>query len=522
MTKPLKITVITLSTLIALSIIGYYVADAIISSKLENFLKTKLPETVSLDYQSVDINLWNGSLIMVRPTIVNKEKHSSKVNADIALDTLIVEGFGYWNYLVNNNIHVRSIQLRSPRVHYKHDQSIPKNEHKNSSLDQLQFGIKVDRFNVQNGTLRIRDMQTDSIVLYSESLNANIMGIILDDASLKKRIPFNYGDYNLSFNDLFYSMGDYENLTIALAEINQEKMVFTQMKMFTKYSKAKLNQIISIERDHFDVTIPSLVLNDQEFGFNQDSIFYFRSPKIIFYNPKMYIYRNKLLADDTTRKYLYSKMIRDMTYDLTLSEIQLVNTTIVYSEKVNLEMPAGKLSFSDLNANIKNISNTYGAEEKTTLDIDAVFMAKTPIHVIWEFDVNDVNDTFIFKTDIGKLPSPDLNPFSQPNLKVKLEGELLHTYATISGDDATSRVTMRANYEDFKVVILDKEGEKKNKVLSALANLFIKKSSDKENDGFRESFKDEIERDKTKSIFNFLWLNLKAGLASIMTGNGKQ
>ena len=85
MTKPLKITFITLSTLIALSIIGYFVADAIISSKLENFLKTKLPETVSLDYQSVDINLWNGSLIMVRPTLVNKEKHSSKVKNGILI-----------------------------------------------------------------------------------------------------------------------------------------------------------------------------------------------------------------------------------------------------------------------------------------------------------------------------------------------------------------------------------------------------------------------------------------------------
>ena len=180
------------------------------------------------------------------------------------------------------------------------------------------------------------------------------------------------------------------------------------------------------------------------------------------------------------------------------------------------------MSFTQLKADIKNISNTYGAGEKTTLDIDAIFMAKTPIKVYWEFDVNDVNDAFVFKADIGKLPSPDLNPFSQPNLKVLLEGELLQTYSTISGNANTSRVNMKANYEEFKVVILDKEGEKKNKVLSALANLLIKKSSDRAEDGFRESFKDGIERDKTKSIFNFLWLNLKAGLASIMTGNGKQ
>src|SRR5690606_40624820 len=111
----------------------------------------------------------------------------------------------------------------------------------------------------------------------------------------------------------------------------------------------------------------------------------------------------------------------------------------------------GELSFTKMNVDIKNISNTYDQSEKTTLDIDAVFMARTPLKVKWEFDVNNVNDAFVFRVDIGKLPAADLNPFSQPNLKVKLVGELLKTYATVSGDANTSRVDMRVNYEDFKV-----------------------------------------------------------------------
>ena len=522
MTKPLKITLITLLTLIVLGIIGYFVADAIITSKLENYLKTELPETITVNYDAIDVNIWRGSIVIVHPKIINRGSHTSKTNAEIELDTLLVDGFRYWKYLSSNDIHVGSVKLRSPKLLYNHDKSIPKNEYKYSSLEQLKLEIKVDRFNIQNGELNIRDIETDSIMLYTQGLTANVMDITVNDASVKKRIPFNYDAYNLSFNDLFYSMGAYENLTISSAKLTQEKARFNQLKMFTKYSKEKLSQIIAIERDHFDVTIPSLVLENQNFGYEQDSIFYFKVPKVIFEDPEMFIYRDKLIADDMTRKHLYSKMLRDLTFKLTLSEIQLNNATIIYSEKVNADMPAGKLSFTNMNADIKNISNTYGAEQKSTLDIDAVFMAKTPIKVYWEFDVNDINDAFVFKSDIGKLPSPDLNPFSQPNLKVQLEGELLRTYSTISGDANTSRVTMRAKYDDFKVVILDKEGEKKNKVLSAIANLFIKKSSDNSDEGFRESFKDNIERNKTKSIFNFLWLSLKAGLASVMTGDGKQ
>lgn len=522
MTRPLKITLITALTLLVLAITVYFVADAIISSKIENFLSKELPETVSVDYEAMDVNIWRGSVVMVHPKIINRGSHTSKRNVEIELDTLLVDGFGCWNYLVNDNIHIESVQLRSPKLFYNHNSSIPKNKYKYSTLEQLKKEIKIGRFNVQNGELHIKDIETDSLLLHTSNITANVMDIYLSSKSVKRRIPFNYNNYNLSFNDLFYTLGNYEHLKMSSANITQEKAAFNQMKVVTKYSKEKLNQMISIERDHFDISIPSLVLEAQEFGYKSDSIFYFKSPKVIFENPEMYIYRNKLLADDLTRKNLYSKMLRDLKFELTLSAINLNNATIVYSEKVNTDMEAGKISFTKMNADIQNISNTYGDSEKTTLAIDAVFMARTPIKVDWNFDVNDVNDAFVFKVDIGNLPASDLNPFSRPNLKVQFEGELLKTFATISGDANTSRVNMRANYENFKVNVLDKEGKDKNKVLSAIANLFIKKDSNKSSDDFREGFKEGIARDYTKSVFNFLWLSLRSGLISVMTGDGKK
>lgn len=522
MAKPLKITLITLLTLLVLAVVGYFVADSLISSKIETFLGTKLPETVSVDYESLEVNIWRGSIVMIKPKIINRGTHTSKTNAEIELDTLLIDGFGYWDYLVNDNIYVESVQMRSPKLLYNHNASIPKNEYKYSNLEQMKQDIKVGRFNIQNGEVGIKDIETDSILLHVNKLTANVMGIAMDKASVKKRIPFNYGDYNLSFGDVLYSAGEYENVTMSSAKITQDKALFNELKLFTKYSKTKLNQMISIERDHFDVIIPSLVLEGQEFGYEHDSIFYFKSPKVTFENPEMYIYRNKLIADDLTRKNLYSRMLRELKFNLTLSEVELKNATIVYSEKVNQEMQPGEISFNELNADIKNISNTYSASEKTTLDIDAIFMAKTPIKVNWNFDVNDVNDTFVFKVDIGKLPAPDLNPFSHPNLKVLFEGELLKTYATIYGDANTSQITMRANYDDFKVNVLDKEGKSKNKFLSAVANLFIKKDSNTSSDGFREGSKEGIQRDYTKSVFNFLWLSLKSGLISVLTGDGKK
>lgn len=522
MTKPLKITLIVLLSLFVLAVAGYFIADAVISSKIEQFLKSELPETVTVDYESLDVNIWNGNVLLVQPKIINKGRHTSKPIIEMTLDALAINGFGYWDYLTNDNVHVSSIQFRNPLVLYNHNKNIPGNEYKKSPLKQLEQEFNLDRFTIENGELSIRDFENDSLLLHTERLAVEVMGVVLNSASAKRPIPIGYENYDVSFGNLSCLMGEYEKITLASADINQDHAAFDGLKLVTKYDKAQYDKMLSVERDHFDVTIPSLVVEDHDFGYSNDTLFYFKTSTVIFENPELRIYRNKLNPDDMTRKDLYSKMLRDLDFDLSVDNVVLRNAKIEYSEKVNAEMSAGKISFSKMEADIKNVSNTYAETERTTLDIDAIFMDKTPIMVNWNFDVNDVNDAFVFKADIGRLPAPDLNPFSKPNLKVLLEGELNRTYATISGDVNTSRINMRTKYDDFKVNILNKEGKKKKKVFSAIANFLIKKSSDQSEDGYRESFKDNIERDKTKSIFNFLWMNLKAGLVSVMTGDGKK
>lgn len=522
MRKPFKITLIVLLSFLLLAVAGYFIADAIILSKVERYLKNELPENITVDYESLNVNILRGNALMVQPHIKSKGSHTSRTNIEVALDTLVIKGFGYWEYLMNDNIKVSSVQLRSPKVLYHHNKNILSDEYKSSKIEQLKQELKVELLNIENCDLDIRDFETDSLLLHTDQLTVNLQDIFMDKTSVKSPIPIGYADYDISFSNLSYLMGEYEKITLSSAKIDQHNATFEDLKLFTKYSKAAYDRMLTIERDHFNVTIPSLTLEAQEFGFENGSRFYFKTPRVVFDTPELLIYRNKLNADDLSRKDLYSKMLRDLDFNLAVDNVILKDATIEYSEKVNKEMSPGKISFTQMDADIKNVSNTYAETERTTLDIDAVFMAKTPIKVNWEFDVNDVNDAFVFKADIGNLPAPDLNPFSKPNLKVLLEGELSRTYATISGDANTARINMRTKYDDFKVSILDKEGKKKKKVFSALANLFIKKTSDKAEDRFRESFKENIERNKTKSIFNYFWISLKAGLVSVMTGDGKK
>tara|TARA_R100000908_G_C3735756_1_gene133737 strand:- start:870 stop:1301 length:432 start_codon:yes stop_codon:yes gene_type:complete len=142
-------------------------------------------------------------------------------------------------------------------------------------------------------------------------------------------------------------------------------------------------------------------------------------------------------------------------------------------------------------------------------------MEKTPITVNWSFDVQNTEDQFQFRAEVGQLVAERLNSFTEPNLKVMLEGNTNKTYFTIDGNNTSSTIDMKINYSDFKVTLLQKDGKEKNKFLSTIANIFISKNSEKKDEFYKEG-KANATRNKSKSVFNFLWINVKEALIKIL------
>jgi hypothetical protein len=109
-----------------------------------------------------------------------------------------------------------------------------------------------------------------------------------------------------------------------------------------------------------------------------------------------------------------------------------------------------------------------------------------------------------------------------PNLNITLDGELNKTFFTIDANANTGSIDLKTDYAQFDINILKGDGKDKNKLLSGIVNLFVAKTSQKKEDDYRYGNAENVERDKTKSVFNFVWLNAKSGLLSAMTGGGKK
>ena len=516
MTKRRKKLLISSGVLVLLLISGYFIAQRIIVSKIEGFLKTSLPSAVSVEYKDLDVNLLIGSLKVDLASITYTGETTGKLNALVELEKMEVNGVKYLDYLFSGNVHIGEILLKQPQITYNHDKNIPSEEYRSSKVLQLNNSIRVENILVTEGKLKIIDRATDSLIMKTDDFNFDINDIQLNNETIKTKIPVLFENYQLSFGNLFFKVGDYENIEISQVEINTGKSILRDLKLYTKYNKQELSRIIPVERDHFNLNCPLIELNSLDLGFVQDSMFYFKCPKITFNEPDLKVFRDKLVHDDLKAKKLYGTLLRNLPFHLNVDSLQINKGSIRYTEKVKAENNGGTVHFSNFNLSVQNLSNTYVSPVKTTIQVTSEFMGTAPLQANWSFDVNDRSDAFMFHANIGKLPANNMNQFIEPNLGKRVEGDLLNTVFTIHGNPYTSSVDMGIKYRDFDVIALRKDGKRKNKVLSNAINVFVDNDSGSNSNSLREVQVKEVERDQTKSVFNFIWKNVKAGLLKAM------
>jgi len=502
-------------------IILYFSANFFAKQKLNSAVE-KLPDHIVLIYDSADIDIIQGNVRLLKPIFKMEGKTTGKTNLEVELDQLSIDNFGYWDFLVNDTISVEAINVVKPRLRYYKDNNAKANKGKTSNDKLLKKGILVKQLNIKDGSVKMISRQTDSTVLKTEGVNLVLSQISQAPESSNSQLSLMFEDISFQTENLVYSVGNFENLYVSNIDIDKLTSKFEEVKLETKFGQRELSEIIKTERDHFNVEIASMVINNQDVGYKKDSTFYFRSKKISLDQLNAEIYRDKLVADDKTQKAMYSEMLRKLNFDLGVDTLALKNAKIIYKEKTKPDNPAGTLVFENLNASISNLGNIYNKSKRLLVNVNADFMKTAPIIVDWSFDVSDQTDKFVFNADIGYLKVDELNQFTKPNERVKLEGELLQTYFTIGGNANVSQIDLKTDYEKLDIIMLKDDGNEKKGLLSGIVNLFVSKNSEDRKGDYRYGYAEDVQRDKTKSIFNFIWLNVRDGLKSAVTGSGKK
>ncbi|PKA97279.1 hypothetical protein B0O79_0933 [Flavobacteriaceae bacterium MAR_2009_75] len=512
---PLVITTLTLFLLIAA---GLTVAHFKAESWVGDFLDRKLPPHVQLSYEQLNVDILSGSIELKEIDLRLKNRDSLTEHSNIQLKSLNLIDLNYWHFFMNERIQVEVLELDQPSVRHYLDKVVSSKNKERRGVVSLLKTIKVERLTVKNGELTLHNK--DSLTFNTKDINFEVYDAKTGPSQIREKIPVTYGEYNLALRDLYLNLGAFEELNVANLSLENGRLQINNLNLNTKFSKSELSKKISVERDHIDLKIPETIVDSIKVGFTGDTLFVSTGNGRIL-NPKAEIYRDKLVDDDLKKKRLYSRMLRELPIDIEIPKIKIDNGNLVYSELITPGVAPGRVSFDELNAIIDNVDNLSDSNDKTEINASALLMNHAPIELKWSFDVSQQNDAFTASGVIKDFKSKSINSYLESSLRAKAKGNINRMYFTISGDAISSSGDIKMNYEDFEFSVLKKNRLGVNKLLTFIGKLFINDGSNSDEDGFRYGTI-EVQRDPTKSFFNYLWLNVQDGTVNTLIGKSEK
>ncbi|WP_165749506.1 hypothetical protein [Cellulophaga sp. Z1A5H] len=487
----------------------YGVAHIYVKHKIAQAITNEQSSKMKITYNDLSLSLLNNQLRLTNLSLLHKAVVDSA-----KIGSVVIDGFQYIHFLRTGNIAIENIEITglSASFYTKDTTGIPK---KNPS--PLKKQITVEHFQLSDADMKLIDIRNNSILISGEHVDLGLQGIKVSSSTIHNQIPFTYSTYILEADNLKTSVGLYENLTIDHLKADGA-IAINGLELKTKYSKAALQKHITKERDWVHLKVPEATLSKLDFLVEQDS-FSVEIPSVVLKGLDLEMYRNKLMPDDYTLKDMFGKSIRNLPFGLNIPCLMIENGKVSYSELVALGTTPGELLFTEITSVIKNISST--GTKPLSIKNKAKLMGVAPIALDWSF--YQENGAHLFKASgvISNFDTEKLDSFLKPNLRAQAEGTIDALYFTISGDEFVSSGDLKMSYSDFSFVVLKKDRLGVNKLLTALVNIFTNDGSKTDEFGFRHA-QIKVERDPTKSFFNYLWLNVKAGILHTFTGNGKK
>lgn len=495
----LGIGIVALILVIVLLAGNYYVEE-----EVRKIFDTE--EMSSLEYEEISVNLFTGNASVKKISFHQGNLHLLAEDVDL-------QNFSYSDYILNDRSVVDQLLIINPEITITQKDSA-----ENGGGDEKPFeeDLLIKNLQLSGGFLRITKNDTASEDLFLKIQEMALEEVVINSSTVKEAIPFEYDDLDIESDSLFYALDEEHNLTTSSLEFKEEQLVLNTFKITPKFSKAEFDRRISYEKDRAVIEVREVLLHNLSWKLRPGT-FELKVPTIEINEADISLYRNKLLPDDTRTKPLYSKMLRELGVKLSIDSININNSQIVYEEKTVEERPAGKLSFKNFKATIKNISNMEVNSQdfqETTMEAEALFMGETTLTLNLNFDISDERDVFYVNGRLGQIRAEAINPFIKPAMNIETEGNIESLYYNFRGNDYEATGDMKLEYRDFKVNILKDGEEQKKSFLSGIVNLILK------NDVVNEDVTQEniqVERDRTKSIWNFLWLCIRKGALKTFT-----
>lgn len=364
--------------------------------------------------------------------------------------------------------------------------------------------LKIDLFEFEKSNFKLIEPGNRTL------LSINDLNLTFNGVESNQNNQFSYKNSKLSASALkYHPKGNYD-LTVDSLSYDRQTLKFNQFEMKPKISKTQFVRSLKKQKDYYSIKAREISVQKPNINFSADH-FSFRTPLVSLNSADAYIYRSKIPPDDTSKKKMYSQLLREMKFGLNISKLKIRNSKLVYEEETATSDGAGKLIFNNFSADISNLSGGYKKSKMPNVNavITANFMNDSKLKVNWSFNPMNRNENFNIKGSISNFDAARMTPFVKPYLHATADGNVKEVDFNFSGNDHSASGDFGIKYDNLKVTLYNPKTGKTRDILSKIGNLALKSNT---SDEFYEVKIKEVERKKDKSFFNFLWLCVQQGL----------
>lgn len=498
----------------------YMIAEWRMKIEVEEFLNNKVPDHIDFSYEQLEINLLKGRLKFDNIEVFSLGRQTSSCEIRVHADQLAIDGFSYWKIFLEKSIYLQTLTLSKPHLNFK---TCPRDTVTNANAAEpinLLKPIFIEELVFESGMVEIWNADNEIELLSVQSINLSLKDVATDPEMIVAYVPFEFSDYAITIKELEAPLGEFEVLQMGTMELNNASIRTTDVSLATSLSKSELSKKLAFERDHINLSIPDILVKNHSYSIKHDTLQVFYQTLSVN-APKLEMYRDKAINDNYERRPLYSEMLRELPFKISIDSISINKATVLYEEDAPNDTQAGILSFENLDAKCTNLSNLVSNKENVTIRLNANLMGTGTFNLDWEFNIQDPSEKFKISGGLSNFDTSSLNDFLVPNLRTKTIGTIDQLYFTITGDEHVASGNIKMSYEDFKFQVLNKKRNHVKKLVSFIGNLFVSDGSRADENGYRYGTI-STERPKNKSFFNYLWVNLEDGLLDVLTSNGKK
>ena len=471
----------------------YKIADVYVTDKVDSYLKQE-----QLTYSALSINLLLGNITLKNVSIAKDSLH-------FKTEKLEITGVSYYHYLKNKAIHIAGLKTNNSIISGKITKKEDTKKTEEDKSKQKPLVLKIENIAFRN--LKVDLKNRDDFPLKAKKIDLEINNFELDKDKYKT-IPFLYSNIEASIINFETQYSKVQNVKFSKLVFKKDNLSLDSLEIVPLKPRENYIYYVSKEKELLTLFSKKVVFSDIKIEDNKrlnvvvnDVLF-----DEVFFN--LYL-DGTVLEHSTKRKDLYSKSLRDLLFNIDIKNLEIKKSKLIYEEYTVKGNKPGILIFDNLNAQISNINNNSAKKNKLTVaKIHSSFMKSSPLDINWTFDINNKNDDFRIKGSLLDVTSKNMSSFLLPTMNAKMDGYINAMYFDFEGNDITSNGKLNLDFKNFNIKILDKTKSRKN-VLSWLANLLIRDSS---KNGMVKVKTENVERDQTKSFWNFFWVNIEKGL----------